>query len=107
MATLYHNINGAGSFGTTMQLLAPGDISDPIKSIAIAPTSGAVNVSLAIKSTSFDAATSSFALLKSVSIPASVTLLLDDPGMLSYNSSIYGLYIVVGSSDTVDVTINI
>jgi len=106
MATFYHNINGAGSLGTTVQLLAPGDISDPIKSIAITPTSGAVSVSLTIKSTSFDAATSSFALLKGVSIPVSVTLLLDDPGMLSYNSSTYGLYITVGSSDTMDVTIN-
>ena len=44
--------------------------------------------------------------MKTVSIPSGVTLVVDDVSILSFNKIKYGLYMTVGSSDTLDVMIN-
>tara|TARA_R110001583_G_scaffold65866_2_gene189990 strand:+ start:1325 stop:1642 length:318 start_codon:yes stop_codon:yes gene_type:complete len=104
MATLYHNI--VGSTGVDNELLAPKSGISGIRSISITNTGSAATVSLFIQDNPTAVATSTFYLLKSVAIPAGVTLLLDNRSMLDFNKRTYGLYITVGGSDTVDVTIN-
>jgi len=44
-------------------------------------------------------------VVKSVAIPAKVSLVLDDAALFQFGDN-YGLYITVGSSDTVDVIVN-
>ena len=46
-------------------------------------------------------------LISTIAIPSDTTLLLDDSNMLAFDNSSagYSLFITVGSSDTVDVTI--
>lgn len=108
MATLYHNINGAGAFGTTVQLLAPGDVRGAIKSLIVANTdSSAITVTISVKEVSEEKATASFSLVHEVIIPTGATLVIDDEGVLLYNMNIYGLYITVGGSDTADVIIRV
>ena len=49
-----------------------------------------------------------FKLLANMSIPSGTSLLLDNSSMFRFDkkSNAYGLYITVGSSDTLDVLIN-
>ena len=103
MATLYHNINGAGVFGTTVQLLAPGDVRGAIKSLLVANTdSGSITVTISVKEVSEEKAAASFSLVHEVVIPPGASLLIDDESVLLYNMNVYGLYITLGSSDTAD-----
>ena len=54
------------------------------------------------------AAISTFRILSTVAIPSDTSLLLDNESVLSFDNSAtgYGLYLTVGSSDTLDVMIN-
>ena len=107
--TAYHNITG--STGVDVELLAPGDGGGDIRSIVIANTHATADatVSLFIQDDPETGTTSTFYLFKTVAIPSDTTLLLDNSSMLSFNNSGdgYGLYLTVGSSDTLDVSINI
>jgi len=96
--TAYHNITG--STGVNVELLAPGDNAGDIKSILIANTHATADATIT---------TSTFKLLSTVAIPSDTSFLLDNSSMLSFNNSSngYGLYLTVGSSDTLDVFINI
>jgi hypothetical protein len=47
-----------------------------------------------------------FNILSTVLLPPDTSLLLDDKSLLTFNNSVYDLFITVGSSDTVDVLIN-
>lgn len=106
MATSYHNINGAGIYGITEQLLAPGDVRGVIKSLIISNTdNSSITVSLSIKELSESKAASSFSLIHEVIIPTGCTLAIDDASVLTYDTGTYGLYITLGSSDTADVII--
>tara|TARA_R110002012_G_scaffold191072_1_gene358759 strand:+ start:382 stop:708 length:327 start_codon:yes stop_codon:yes gene_type:complete len=99
MATRYHNLDG--SVAKTIQLLPPGSRVGSINSITItntALTREAV-VSLYIQDDVTGASKSTFYLLKRVSVPAGVSLLLDNPSMLNFDSLEYGLYGKVNDTD--------
>tara|TARA_R110002020_G_scaffold41778_1_gene122844 strand:+ start:227 stop:559 length:333 start_codon:yes stop_codon:yes gene_type:complete len=107
--TAYHNITG--STGVNVELLAPGDNAGDIKSILIANTHATADatITLFIQDDPESGTTSTFKLLSTVAIPSDTSFLLDNSSMLSFNNSSngYGLYLTVGSSDTLDVFINI
>ena len=106
--TPYHNITG--STGINVELIAPGSNIGEIRSIMITNTHATADatVSLFIQNDPVAATASSFYILSTVAIPADTSLLLDNSSVLSFNnsSSGYGLYLTVGSSDTLDVLIN-
>lgn len=106
--TAYHNITG--STGVNVELLAPGSKAGDIKSILIANTHATADatVTLFIQDDPSTGSTSTFKLLSTVAIPSDTSLLLDNSSMLSFDNSAegYGLYLTVGSSDTLDVFIN-
>ena len=107
--TAYHNITG--SSGVDNELLAPGDDINNIKSIVIANihATASAQVSLFIQDDPESGATSTFKLFNKINIPPGITLLLNDSSMLNFDNSAdgYGLYMNVGSGDTIDVSINI
>ena len=107
--TPYHNITG--STGVDVELIAPGENVGEIRSIMIANTHATADatVSLFIQNDPTAAAVSTFYILSTVAIPSDTSLLLDNSSVLSFDNSSngYGLYLKVGSSDTLDVLINI
>ena len=111
MANRYFNIDGSGG-NNNIELLAPGDGVNNIKSILIVNTHDTADatVSLYIKNATTTTQTgNTWYLIKKIIIPAQVSLLLNDPTMLSFNnrgSDGYGLYLGVGSSDTINVIIH-
>ena len=102
-----HNITG--STGVSVELIAPGEGVDAIKSILITNTDTEdIVVDLYIQDQpASGTATSTFYILKSVAIPQAVSLLIDDAALLSFDGIQYGLYITTGSSETLDVLINV
>ena len=103
MARFY---NITGSTGVTTELIAPGE-SINIKSILFTNVHATADatVTLFIQDDPTSGATSTFNILSTVAIPSDTALFLDDTTMFTFESK-YGLYIRVGSSDTVDVMIN-
>ena len=106
--TPYHNITG--STGVDVELIAPGENAGTIKSIIITNTHATADatVSLFIQDSPTAAAASTFKILSTVAVPSDTSLLLDNSSVLSFDNSSngYGLYLTVGSSDTLDVMIN-
>jgi len=101
----FHNITG--STGVDVELIGPntGDIN--IKSILLTNVrTGGATVTLFIQDDPISGATSTFNIIHTIAIPADTSLFLDNSSMFSYESK-FGLYITVGSSDIVDVMINI
>ena len=100
--TAYHNITG--STGVDVELLPTSNYGSGIKSIWITNTraSNAAEVSLYINNNTTSA---KYYLLSTVVIPANGSLVLDDANILNFDNSNYGLYVTVGSSDTLDITI--
>ena len=109
--TAYHNITG--SSGVKVELIAPGKGAVGIRSIIITNTHATADatVSLFIQNNPTEAAANTFYIISTVAIPSDSTLILDNPSVLSFNNSNptegYGLYLTVGSSDTLDVMINV
>ena len=107
--TEYHNITG--STGVDVELIAPGEDIGAIRSIMVTNTHATADatVSLFIQNDPTAAAVSTFYILSTVAIPSDTSLLLDNSSVLSFDNSSngYGLYLKVGSSDTLDVLINI
>ena len=105
--TAYHNVDGSES--VDVELLAPGDGASVLKSITIANTHATADatVSLFIQNSPTAAAASTFHILSTIAIPSDTSLLLDNSDMISFDNSPegYGLYLTVGSSDTLDVLI--
>lgn len=105
--SLYHNISG--SSGVDKELIPPGENVDNISSILITNTHATANatVSLFIQSNPVSAAANTFYILSTVAIPSDTSLLLDNKSILLFDNSLrgYGLYMTVGSSDTIDVMI--
>ena len=102
----YHNITG--STGITVELIKVGSKSGAIKSILITnihASSDAV-VTLFLQNNPTTREPESFNMLSTVSIPVATSLLLDNESMVSFNNGVYGMYITVGASDTIDVLIN-
>ena len=106
--TPYHNITG--STGINVELIAPGENVGEIRSIMITNTHATADatVSLFIQDDPTAAAAKTFYILSTVAIPSDTSLLLDNSTVLSFDNSSngYGLYLTVGSSDTLDVMIN-
>ena len=103
MATLTRSLNG--SVATSNELLAPGEISGAIRSISIsnsqANNEGTISISI------YNPGVAGRAYwLRSMLLPAGATLILDDPGMLSYDKSKYGLYSSVAAGTVIDIIIN-
>tara|TARA_R110002110_G_scaffold147006_1_gene337022 strand:+ start:451 stop:783 length:333 start_codon:yes stop_codon:yes gene_type:complete len=107
--TPYHNVTG--STGVDVELIAPGENVGAIKSILITNTHATndATVTLFIEDDPTAAAASIFKILSTVAIPSDTSLLLDNSSVLSFDNSSngYGLYVTVGSSDTLDIMINI
>ena len=102
------NHNVTGSTGVTVELIQPGDNTNGIKSILLSNihATATATVSLFIQNSPSGVAISTYKIINNVSIPAGVSLLIDDAPLMSFNGNTYGLYITVGASDTVDVIIN-
>ena len=103
----YHNITG--STGVDVILIQPGE-EVTIQSILITNihASADATVSLFLQSQPSAAAANTYYILSTVAIPSNASLLLEEPSMLNFDNSTsgYGLFITVGSSDTVDIIIN-
>jgi len=101
----YYNVIGSDS--VTVELVAPGADAS-IKSLLVTNVHATADatVTLFIQDDPESGTTSTYNFLSTVAIPSDTALFLDNPSMFSFKS-IYGLYITVGSSDTVDVTVNI
>ena len=106
--TPYHNITG--STGVDVELIAPNENVGAIRSIMITNTHATADatVSLFIQDDPTAAAASTFYIISTIAIPSDTSLLLDNNTVLSFDNSSdgYGLYLTVGSSDTLDVMIN-
>ena len=105
--TAYHNVTG--SSGVTVELIQPEDNTNGISSILLSNihASASATVDLFIQDDPpSGTATSTFNIIKGTNIPNGTSLLIDDSSLLSFDGSKFGLYITVGSSDTVDVLIN-
>jgi len=105
----YHNVDGSN--GIDVELIAPGENVNEIKSIVIANTHATADatVTLFIENDPTAVASSVFKILSTVAIPSDTSLILDNGSVLSFDNSNsgYGLYLTVGSSDTLDVMINV
>jgi hypothetical protein len=100
----FYNITG--STGVTVELIAPDDVNN-VKSILLTNVHATADatITLFIQDDPESGATSTYNFLSTVAIPSDTALFLDDPSMFRFDE-FYGLYITVGSSDTVDVIIN-
>ena len=103
--TRFHNITG--SSGVTVELISPTEENTGIKSILLTNVHATANatVTLFIQDSPASAASSTYNIIHTIAIPADTSLFLDDPSMFTFKDT-FGLYITVGSSDTVDVMIN-
>ena len=103
--TRFHNITG--STGVNVELIKPTEDNNNIKSILLTNVHATADatVTLFIQDDPASGTTSTYNIISTIAIPSDTALLLDNPSMFSFDD-FYGLYITVGSSDTVDVMIN-
>ena len=101
----FHNITG--STGVTVELISPVEDNGGIKSILFTNVHATADatVTLFIQDDPASGTTSTYNIIHTVAIPADTSLILDNPSAFRFDD-FYGLYITVGSSDTVDVLIN-
>ena len=90
-------VAGTGLSGT--------DLSGPIPTLNVDASIPEITTLAGLTSLGAAGATSTYNFLSTVAIPSDTALFLDDPSMFRFDE-FYGLYITVGSSDTVDVIIN-
>ena len=98
--------NITGSTGVTVELISPTEDNNNIKSILLTNVHATADatVTVFIQDDPASGATSTYNLIHTIAIPADTSLVLDNPSMFRFDD-FYGLYITVGSSDTVDVII--
>ena len=99
--------NITGSTGVTVELISPTEDNNNIKSILLTNVHATADatVTVFIQDDPASVATSTYNLIPTIAVPADTSLVLDNPSMFIF-PDFYGLYITVGSSDTVDVIIN-
>jgi hypothetical protein len=105
--------NGVAT-GVDIDLLNSGDNAGDISSILITNThdTSEATISLFLQNSPASGASKTFFIIKNVAIPKGVSLLLDEPSMLSFNNSSstgFGLFATIGASDgtqLVDILIN-
>ena len=103
--SLFYNITG--STGVTVELVSPTEDNVNIRSILLTNVHATADatVTVFIQDDPTSGATSTYNLIHTIAIPADSSLLLDNSSMFRFDD-FYGLYITVGSSDTVDVIIS-
>jgi hypothetical protein len=94
--TRYHSL--AGSTAVTTKLIARGSNANDIKSILITKT--------LFLQDSTSTVVKNFNIISTIALPVNNGFLIDDKSLLSFNNSVYDLFITIGSGDTVDVLIN-
>jgi hypothetical protein len=101
----FYNITG--STGVTVELVSPTETNSGIQSILLTNIHATADatVTLFIQDDPTSGATSTYNLIHTIAIPADSSLLLDQPSIFRFDEK-FGLYITVGSSDTVDIFIN-
>ena len=101
----FYNITG--STGITVELIAPTDDNGNIKSILLTNVhaSADATITLFIEDDPASGTTRTYNIIHTIAVPADSSLLLDDSSIFRFDEE-FGLYITVGSSDTVDVIIN-
>ena len=105
--------NGVAT-GVDIDLLNSGDNAGDISSILITNThdTSEATISLFLQNSPASGSSKTFFIIKNVAIPKGVSLLLDEPSMLSFNNSSstgFGLFATIGASDgtqLVDILIN-
>jgi len=104
MSLLY---NITGSTGVTVELIAPDADYGNIRSVLLTNVhaSNDATVTLFFQDDPASGASSTYNIIHTIAIPADTSLLLDNPSIFLCDIK-YGLYITVGSSDTVDVIIS-
>ena len=100
----FYNVTGATA--TTVELVSPAQSNFGIKSILLTNVHATADatVTLFIQDDPTSGTTSTYNLIHTIAIPADSSLLLDESSIFRFDEK-YGLYITVGSSDTVDVII--
>jgi hypothetical protein len=100
----FYNITG--STGVTVELIAP-NAANNIKSVLLTNVHATADatVTLFIQDDPTSGTTRTYNLIHTIAIPADSSLFLDNPSMFIFGEE-FGLYITVGSSDTVDVIIS-
>ena len=101
----FYNITG--STGVTVELISPTETNAGIKSILLTNVHATADatVTLFIQDDPISGTTSTYNIISTIAIPSDTALLLDESSIFRFDEK-YGLYITVGSSDTVDVFIN-
>ena len=98
--------NVTGSTGITVELIKPAeDVDVKFMSLANVHATAEATVSVFVQDDPSSGTTSTYKIISTVAIPSDTSLFLNDPAMFKFDES-FGLYITVGSSDTVDVMIN-
>jgi len=100
----YYNVTGSTS--VTVELIAPGEDAS-IQSILLTNVhaTAEASVTLFIQNDPESEVTNTYNFLSTVAIPSDTALFLNEASMFTFKGD-YGLYITVGASDTVDVTVN-
>ena len=103
--SIFYNITG--STGVTVELISPAEGNANIKSVLLTNVHATADatVTLFIEDDPASGATSKYNLIHTIAIPADSSLILDNPSIFRFPDN-FGLYITVGSSDTVDVIIS-
>ena len=95
-----------GSTGITKELISPNkSYNAGSLNISNIHASDDATISLFIQDSPASGSTSTYYFIKSVVLPAKTSLLFNEEKYFNYGDN-FGLYITVGSSDTVDVIIN-
>ena len=99
----YHNITG--STGVTNTLIEPGSKSGALKTILITNThaTNSATVTLFFQSNPTTGEPETFNILFTTPIPVAMSLLLEEKDGISFNNSVFGLYVTVGGADTIDI----
>ena len=100
----FYNITG--STGVTVELIAP-NAANNIKSVLLTNVHATADatITLFIQDDPVSGATRTYNIIHTIAIPADSSLLLDNPSIFIFGEE-FGLYVTVGSSDTVDVIVN-
>ena len=98
--------NVTGSTGVTVELVAP-NAANNIQSVLLTNVHATADatVTLFIQDDPTSGTTRTYNIIHTIAIPADSSLFLDNPSMFIFGEE-FGLYITVGSSDTVDVIVN-
>lgn len=106
---IYYNINPSGddTQGITVELLEPNSNYADVTNVLLTNVHDTADatVTLFIQDDPESGTTRTYNIIHTIAIPADTSLVLDNAKMFKFSQD-FGLYITVGSSDTVDVIIS-